>query len=260
MNNHLVMIKVGGSLITDKTKPFTALPETIKTVATELQQAHDQRPDIDFLLSNGAGSFAHFDAHHYGLSKGAKTKEQYFGVCLAHNGVRRLNGMLTDELTNAGLAAFGLSPSSFLLSGEGRITKSYLDSVKYLLAKGCIPVLHGDTIFDTEYGIKIYSGEEIIHECAKELRQQYTKITVIYLLCVDGLLDREGASVPRLKSNDDIFLREGLKHDVTGGIVGKIKSAREAVKIADEVFLINGNAKRGIIEAITTGNIGTRVL
>ncbi len=258
-NDHLLVIKVGGSFITNKTKPFTTLPNSISLFASELSNLRDTYPNIDFLIGNGAGSFAHFSAHKYGLSQGANTAEQLYGLCLAHNGVRKLNSMLTDALTASGLPAFGLSPSSLFMSKDGEIVTEYFDPVRHLLAEGLIPVLHGDTILDVTSGTKIYSTEKIIQECVERLRAQYAKITVIYLLSVNGVLDKDGATIPLLKPNDDTFVYERLKHDVTGGIVGKIESARKVAKIADEVFLINGNIPGELRKVIATGTAGTMI-
>lgn len=253
------MIKVGGSFITNKARPFSLLPESINLFASELHNLHNSHPDVDVLVGNGAGSFAHFSAHKYDLSRGANTTEQYYGMSLAHNGVRRLNGILVDALTAVGLPAFGFSPSSLFMSDEGKVASEYFDPVRYSLGKGLIPVVHGDTILDIKRGTKIYSTEEVIQECAERLRALYSKITIVYLLSVDGVMDEEGMVISVLRQDEEIVVHKRLKHDVTGGIVGKIESARKAAEIADEVFLINGNTPGGLEKVVAVGSIGTRI-
>jgi isopentenyl phosphate kinase len=257
--NHLVVIKLGGGLITDKSKPFTLRAEFIKLFAEELNNLRSNYKDTDFLVGNGAGSFGHFGAHEYGLRKGANNDRQYYGMCVTHNGVHKLNGIVASELTAVGLPAFALSPSALFMSSGGQVSSSHLGPVKYLLKNGCIPVLHGDTVCDTTQGTRIFSTEEVLLECIKELRTQYKVITVIYLLATDGVLDEKGNAISILGIQDEVFVHGDLKHDVTGGIVGKIASARKAAVLADKVYLVNGTASGELNKVLNGTNTGTRI-
>jgi isopentenyl phosphate kinase len=131
--------------------------------------------------------------------------------------------------------------------------------VRRLLEKKCIPVVHGDTICDSVLGTKILSTEAVLMECMLALREQYDEMTVVYLLDSDGVVDKDGKTIPILKADDTLFVNTQLEHDVTGGIVGKIQSARAAARVADKVFLINGAVAGELRKAFTAGNVGTIV-
>ena len=48
--SELVFIKLGGSVITDKTQPETARPEVIQRLAREVASARLARPELQLLL------------------------------------------------------------------------------------------------------------------------------------------------------------------------------------------------------------------
>ncbi|MFN8459248.1 MAG: hypothetical protein U0401_32125 [Anaerolineae bacterium] len=54
----LVLLKLGGSVITDKTKPFTARMDVIERLAQEINHAlTDRGGDLQLIIGHGAGSF-----------------------------------------------------------------------------------------------------------------------------------------------------------------------------------------------------------
>ena len=65
----LVFVKLGGSLITDKTKPFTARMDIIKRLAEEIHEAKGEGK-LKLLIGHGGGSFPHVPAKKYQVHKG----------------------------------------------------------------------------------------------------------------------------------------------------------------------------------------------
>src|SRR5512143_1461206 len=56
----LVFLKLGGSLITEKTKRYTARFEKLQSLAHEIRSALVERPSIRLVLGHGSGSFGHY--------------------------------------------------------------------------------------------------------------------------------------------------------------------------------------------------------
>jgi isopentenyl phosphate kinase len=260
MKNHLVLIKLGGSVITNKSKLTTAKAAPMKQFAKEFAKVREEYPDTDFIVGNGAGSFAHVRAHEYGLRQGATTPKQLYGMSLVHSDVMRLNVLFADALTAQNIPAFSLSPATMITCSNGHVGTTYFTPLKMLLERRFVPLVYGDTFCDDVLGSHILSTERILHACLGALRPEYQKITVLYLLDVAGVLDAKGAVIPALHATDDIFLRANLEHDVTGGIVGKVQSARKAAQIADAVYLADGNAPGMLQQAIAGSNPGTHIL
>ena len=58
------VLKIGGSILTDKTFDMTARPAAIQAVAEEIAAYPE-----DLVLVHGAGSFGHIPAKKYGLQQ-----------------------------------------------------------------------------------------------------------------------------------------------------------------------------------------------
>lgn len=260
MHKQLVIVKLGGGLVTDKNQPFTSRKSAIRLLASEIGKLYRENPETDFLLGNGGGSFAHFTAHEYGLRSGASDPDQYYGMCLAHHGVQRLNGMIVDALVDEGVPAFGISPASILMSRDAKLDDTFIPPVKHLLSKNCVPVIHGDTICDTVKGTSIFSAEECLYACIEPLRESYSKMTVIFATDVDGVADKDGETIPVLDPEEQIVVDGQLVHDVTSGIYGKVETARKAALLVDEVYIVDGGSKGVLAKALQGQTVGTKIL
>ena len=58
----MIFLKLGGSLITDKTAVSTIRPPIVHRLAGEIAAARAQNPDLRLMLGHGAGSFGHVAA------------------------------------------------------------------------------------------------------------------------------------------------------------------------------------------------------
>jgi isopentenyl phosphate kinase len=260
MKDTLVLIKLGGSLVTDKTKPMTFRHEYVEQIAEDFRKFYGKMQETDFILGNGAGSFGHFPAHEYGLREGVKTRRQQFGIAFTHNAVQKLSGMVAQVFTDKELPVFCLSPSALFTAHDGKIASAHLAPLEGLLAQGIMPLVHGDGMFDDVRGGTIFSTEKILQACTDHLRTQYEKVIVLYLLNVDGVLDAEGQLISELKAHDEIAVYHEHDHDVTGGIIGKVTSARLAAKTADGVYIANGTVPQIVSRILGGEPLGTRVL
>ena len=57
-------IKLGGSVITNTEKPYTAKIGTIRRVLNEIKEAKRDK-DFNLIIGHGGGSFPHIPAHKY---------------------------------------------------------------------------------------------------------------------------------------------------------------------------------------------------
>ena len=74
MSKKLIIVKLGGSLITDKTKPFTARMEIIADLAQQIKEALDEDKNLSLIIGNGGGSFPHYPAVKYQMNDGIKNE------------------------------------------------------------------------------------------------------------------------------------------------------------------------------------------
>ena len=61
----LVFLKLGGSLITDKMKPYTPLLEVMNDLALQIATSLQSQPNLRLVIGHGAGSFGHVAASEY---------------------------------------------------------------------------------------------------------------------------------------------------------------------------------------------------
>ncbi|MEE9188865.1 MAG: hypothetical protein V3U36_05795, partial [Anaerolineales bacterium] len=75
----LTLLKLGGSLITDKSRPRTLRLETLVRLADEIASALQQRPSLRLIIGHGAGSYGHVSAKQHGTRQGVHTPNQWRG-------------------------------------------------------------------------------------------------------------------------------------------------------------------------------------
>jgi len=59
MRKKIVLIKLGGSLITNKQKPFTPKISVIDDLSRQIKEALDEDKSLQLIIGNGGGSFPH---------------------------------------------------------------------------------------------------------------------------------------------------------------------------------------------------------
>ena len=186
---NLILVKLGGSVITDKKKDFTVREENILRLGRELKSVL-KSGKCKIIIGHGAGSFAHVPAYKYKTKEGLIKKDSLYGMGVTEDAARKLNSIVIEKFLSLGLPVFSFSPASFLISDAKVCSKSYLDPIKKALQIGIIPVVYGDVILDKKTGCTIFSTEKILSILAKELQKNY-KIRIIYVTDVDGVYDKD---------------------------------------------------------------------
>lgn len=218
----MLFLKLGGSLITDKTGLEAVRPEVLARLAAEIAQARAARPDLRLLLGHGGGSFGHVAAAKYGTRQGVATAVQWRGFAEVHAAMARLNRLVVEALLAADVPAMSLQLSALVVCESGRITQISAHSTKAALAAGLVPVVYGDVAFDSERGGTIISTEEVMAALAADLRPSWLLLAGI----TDGVLDQTQQVIPAITPADfpqiEALLGGSYGTDVTGGMVSKV--------------------------------------
>ncbi|KAL8613113.1 hypothetical protein ACOMHN_035054 [Nucella lapillus] len=227
-----VVIKLGGSAITDKSSFKTLQEEQLQQGAALIKLCHDAGQTI--AVVHGAGSFGHFLAKKYQLSKGLNKERNYQGFCETRNSVSKLNKYVVECLTEHGVPAISCPAFPCWQTCGGSVVEWPTAAIRRVLRSGLVPVLHGDGVLDTRQGYAILSGDTII----QTLCRSFTVDRVVFLSDVQGVYDKppteEGAQLVRtvgLKDGEvcgDVTLSTS-SHDVTGGMLNKLRSAHRIV-------------------------------
>jgi isopentenyl phosphate kinase len=227
---NLTFVKLGGSVITDKTGQETPDLPTIRRLAAEVRAALDHRQGMRLILGHGSGSFGHTYARRYGVHLGIAPEGDWMGFALTAAAALRLNRIVVDELLAAGIPALALQPSATLLSEKGALVGWETATLQAALDHGLTPIVHGDVAFDSVQGTAIISTEQLLVYLASIPELRPARIILVGeagVYTADPHSDPRAQRIPRIDStNIDVVLRgAGASHavDVTGGMRGKLE-------------------------------------
>jgi isopentenyl phosphate kinase len=239
----LTILKIGGSVITDKNGELSARTNEIDRLAEEIQKANVR----GLIVVHGGGSFGHPSAQKYRIKDGLKEDSQKIGFSETHHFMTVLNGLFMDSLIWHEVPAVSVTPSSCIITENGRINHFEDASVRALLKMRFIPVLYGDTVLDSKQGFTILSGDQLVTSLAMRLNAE----RIVMGVDVDGIYDADPkvektAKILRhLKLEELKELRSKLvkptARDVTGGMFGKVVELLPAVEQGIPVTIMNAS-------------------
>ena len=247
-----VVLKIGGSVITDKNGELVARTQEMSRLVEEIQKANVQ----NLIIIHGGGSFGHPVARQYAIKEGFKEESQKIGFAETHHVMTVLNGLFMDALIWRNVPAVSVTPSSCIITKKGRIQLFEEAPLKTLLKMGFLPVMYGDAVFDTELGFTILSGDQLVSYIATRFNAE----RIIIGVDVDGLYDAD----PKVKKAAKMFrhltlaelktLRNNFGEptvcDVTGGMFGKIAELIPAIEQGILATIVNATKPNYIYKAL----------
>jgi isopentenyl phosphate kinase len=236
----MFLIKLGGSVITNKAKECCFKQDVMDRLAGEIRQANKQ-----VIIIHGAGSFGHILAKQYKINDGYKRKKQLEGFALTQAMVQRLNNLVLASLHNHDIPAVSIPPHAVLSLSDHEPARIDFNIFKKYLALGFTPVTFGDVALDNQLGFSICSGDLLIQLLAAEFKPE----KVIFVIDEDGLYSAN----PKINKNATFFENTTVKDleklttsldahaDVTEGMKGKINTIKQIAKTGADTIILNGN-------------------
>jgi len=250
---NLILVKLGGSLITNKNKPYTAKPATIKRLAREIESGWGK--GFRFIISHGSGSFGHTSATKYKTADGFKKKKDVFGLAVVQQDALKINRIINEIFIGGRLPCLSFVPSSFTLADNKKLAKIFIEPIIQTLKIDALPLVFGDVILDTKIGCCIFSGEVTLNNLSSRLGKRGFKIKkVIQCGTTDGVYDATGKTIPKITPKNfkkfKSWITESNRVDVTGGMLHKVKESLKIAKLGIDVFIINGKRKGNLYQTI----------
>ena len=234
----MILVKLGGSIITNKERPLSPRRRTINNFVRSLKKIHEP-----IVVVHGGGSYGHywsvkFDMH----TKPAKYDLR--GVSTVKNSMVELNKIILDSFLNNKLNPYSLPPTDFV-SGNKPISKK-IKELKKIAQSNLIPITYGDALWYGEKKSYILSGDVIMTMLAKVLRPRLS----VFVLNVDGLYAdiKKKKLIYEFRNKRPSFTKPTT--DVTGGMKRKVEEASKISKMGLKVFFVNGNKPERIINAV----------
>lgn len=247
----LVFLKLGGSLITDKTHPMTPRLDIIQSLADEIAAALSASQDLQLVIGHGSGSFGHDTADRFQTHTGGTGVAYWQGFAEVWHAARALNQLVIQTLTRANLPVIAFPPSACVVAQNHQIISWDIQPIKLALNHGLIPVVYGDVVFDVDLGGTILSTEDLFLELTRSFCPQNILLAgldqgvyadpqhpdqIIPLITPQNLQDIRPALAP------------SRAVDVTGGMLSKVEAM---------VTLVNENPalRVNIFSGTSPGNL-----
>jgi isopentenyl phosphate kinase len=258
----VIFLKLGGSLITDKSEPETVREDILHQAASEIAGFMKENPTEKLLLGHGSGSFGHFYAAKYNTHLGASSQEEWDGFSEVWSSANKLNLIVMEALKNAGVHAVRFAPSSSAVTKDGRIHSMEIDPIVRCLAAGLLPVVHGDVAFDSELGSTIVSTEEVFRFLAQSLGPKRILLAGIEAGVFQDYTHNKRL-IPEITPaySSGIDLRGSEATDVTGGMHDKVSVALGLTQEYPDIQIhIFSGTKPGAIYNALSGKPGGTVI
>jgi len=250
----LILLKIGGGVITDKSVHYGLREDVLVRLAREISEAKKELIDTDLIIGNGAGSFAHFSAHKYRTTEGFINEESRVGMGWVRHDAVKLNQIVLEQLLSANCPAFSFSPSSLMSVEDGKTKAIFVDSMVDALGKGIVPLVYGDVVVDSSRGCDVYSTEKVFDELAKYFADKY-KVRVIHISSEEGVYKKGQASIfSEINRGNFEEVKEHLggSHgvDVSGGMLHKVEECLALTKMRIVSQIVSGMVNNRVRDAI----------
>ena len=234
----MILIKLGGSIITNKQRPLTASVSTIKQIASHLKKVKEP-----YMIVHGGGSFGHYWSVKYNMH----TKPDRYsirGVSVVKNSMVELNNIVLQAFLQSNLSPYCLPPTDFIFENKPIIKK--VKEIPKIANTGLVPISYGDVMWFGKNKFFILSGDKIMGMLTKILKPRLA----IFVTNVDGVYSNIKTRKLIREITTERPIITDVKMDVTGGMKRKIIESMEIAKSGTDVFFVNGKTPQRIINAI----------
>lgn len=277
----VVLVKLGGSLITDKRRPATARPAVLRRLAREIGGAVERgivaglgrgaagAGAARLIVGHGSGSFGHVAATAAGFHRGPLAPDRLAGVAATQAAARDLHRRVVAALARAGALPFSIAPGSALVAAAGRPATFAVEPVARALVLGFTPVVFGDVVLDREWGAAIASTETVFAELAARLpllpAPRFRVVRAIWLGETGGVYDAAGRPIAEITAANAAAARGAARGaagtDVTGGMLHRLDIALALAARGIESWIVDGTVPGLLARALAGEPVpGTRVV
>jgi len=235
----MILIKLGGSIITNKERPLSARRKAIESILKQIKKINEPK-----IIVHGGGSYGHYWSVKYDMhTKPAKYDAR--GVAIVKNSMIELNKIILDIAVKNRINAYCLPPTDFM-NGNKSIKNKIL-TMNDISKSGLIPITFGDALWFGQKKSYILSGDVIMTTIAKILKPRLS----VFVLDVDGVysnLKTKKLIYDFKKEKPTISIH---KMDVTWWMTRTIAEAVTISRSGLNVFFTNVNKPQRITYAVT---------
>jgi isopentenyl phosphate kinase len=274
----LVLLKLGGSLITDKTQPYTPRLDVMDDLALQVKTALQIHPDLRLVLGHGSGSFGHVPASEYrtrdGLPPSAtplahrerdETEADYWkGFAEVWYQASALNRFVMEALHKADVPAVALSPAASVIASDGQVSVWEMTPLRMALSARIVPVIYGDVACDEIRGGTILSTEDLFQHLTRALSPDRILLAGLEAAVWEDFPART-RKIERITPASFEEVSSGVGKaagaDVTGGMASKVQQMLELVQEVPglTVQVFSGDVPGNLVRALGGEMLGTLI-
>ncbi len=228
----MILIKLGGSVLTNKEKSYSFRTRTAKRLLKEINESKIEK----YIIIHGGGSFGHPGAKKYELNE-KDSKSSREGLSKVQLDMRRMNNHFLELMQEEEM--WGVSIPGGLVTSfkNGELNNINEDIFNKYISLDVTPVGFGDVTLDIERGITICSGDDIV------LGLSSLADKAVFVSDVDGIY-KQGEVVKTFERamyplEEDDFPTKKNAVDVTGGMNKKVEKMLRISKDC-ETYVVNG--------------------
>jgi isopentenyl phosphate kinase len=229
-SEEIMVLKLGGSLLTDKSVPYKLREGVLDAVATEIKECISLGLIKSLVIIHGVGSFGHPPVLKYNLHRGFKDKSQLIFMSKTQQIVNELRKSIAAKFLEKGIPVNLMHASSLLVGDKMVITNPTFESLKGFLSLEMVPLIGGDMMYDKTMGFSVCSGDQIAVVLSSVIKAK----RLMFATDVPGVYDQDpksGKDAQLLKnlnigSLDQLIkkLEDSGKMDASGRMQGKLRS------------------------------------
>lgn len=250
----MYIVKIGGSLITDKNAYCSPRRDKIREFAKVIKSQWDVlRGKLIVVL--GGGSYGNGVPIRYNLRDSECEWEHKNLLMMTFKMFEWINEV-TMIFREEGIPCYPFQTSSYCTTNGGHPDQFFIEPIKKCLKLGILPVTSGDLTFDQEKTFVIFSSDNV-----PELFVDHMEIRrVVILTDVPGIYESIESKkiIPRVtRENAELILKVAggsMKQDVTGGMNNKLRALIRLAQKNVMSVICDGTMPSNLIEALLSEN------
>lgn len=258
----VIFVKLGGSFITEKDKPYTLATERLRQGLGQVKELLDSQPGMQLVLGHGSGSFGHAAAKGLDLASGLRDQNALLNFQRVWFAAQQLHRLVITEAQGLDMPVISFPASAAALTENKTILGWDLSSLQAALERGFIPVVYGDTVMDTAKGGVILSTEAQFAWIANSVRPER-----VFLLGTEkGVFADFPARtqlIPKISASAELSRNIiGSEFvDVTGGMLAKVQAMQQLCREIPglRANILSGHEPHALVRAFNGGALGTEI-
>ena len=239
MQKGVVLIKLGGSVVTYKERPMTVNKSAIDRIMKAISLTK-----IPIILVHGGGSFGHYWSTKYEMHS---RPDRYSpeGIAVVHESMISLNHLIVKSMLKAKMNPYSVPPFSIITCNKPLREKIF--DLTCMTSDKIIPITYGDVVYRPNHRYSILSGDELMTLISCVVRPK----KVVFAVNVDGIYkDPQSKEMISTIEEKSLIKFSDVNCDVTGGMKRKVMEAIKISKIGIDVQFVNGMKPERILKVL----------